>query len=153
MNKQWKWAISIVLFCLFAPIVLFVTHIAVRSYAENSGFRVASRFLEALRNHDYIAAHALMTPTEQTAISITVLQKAQEQIEKKHGSWISPATCNEQHPDDALDRATNFYPMKNDCITYFYSVLTEHDDELIIVRGIRTDDGWRVLEYHYDDPA
>ena len=152
MNKQWKWAIRVVSYCILAPIVLFVTHFGVRSYAENSGVRVASRFLETLRHHDYVTARALMAPSEQTVISATALQRAQEQIEKKHGLWVSPVNCNERHPDDALDRINYFYPTRDDGVTYFYSVETKLDGGMeIMVRAVRTDDGWRVLEYQYDD--
>lgn len=152
MKKQWKWTIGLVLFCILTPIVLFVTHFGVRSYAENSGVRVASRFLEALRRHDYVMAHALMAPSEQDAISVIALQEAQAEIEKKHGRWLSSASCNERHPDDALDRITYFYPMRNDGVTYFYSVETKLDGGMeIMVRAVRTDDGWRVLEYQYDN--
>ena len=153
MKKQWKWTIGIVVFCLLAPIVLFVTHFGVRSCAENSGGRVASRFLAALGRHDYVMAHALMAPSEQAGITVTALQRGQKQIEKKHGLWLSSASCNERHPDDALERITYFYPMRNDGVTYFYSVETKLDDGVmeIMVRAVRTDDGWRVLEYQYDD--
>ncbi len=151
MKKQWKWAIGIVLFCILALPVLFVAHIAMRSRAVNGGATVAAQFLEALRNHDYPAAHALMAPSEQATVSVPALQKAQEQIEKKHGPWISPASCNERHPDDALDRITYLYPMRNDCVTYFYSVETKPDGDMeIMVRAVRTN-GWRILEYQYDD--
>ena len=93
-----------------------------------------------------------MAPSEQAAISVTALQRAQEQIEKKHGPWISPANCNERHPDDALDCITYFYPMRDDGVTYFYSVESKPDGDMeIMVRAVRTDSGWRVLEYQYDD--
>lgn len=152
MKKQRKWAIGIVLFCLLAPIVLFVTHIGMRSHAISGGAAVAARFLGALRSHDYVTAHALMAPSEQAAVSVIALQRGQQQIEKKKGQWLSPAELNEYHPDDALDRSAYFYPMRNDCITYFYSVAPDHRDEMpIMVRSVHTDNGWRVLEYQYDD--
>ena len=155
MKKQWKWAIGIVLFCLLSPIILFVTHIGMRSHTISGGATVAARFLEALRSHNYLAAYALMAPSEQTAGSVAALQRGQQQIEKKKGRWLSPAKLNEYHPDDALDRTAYFYPMRNDCITYFYSVSPDHSDEMpIMVRSVHTDGGWRVLEYRYgDDPA
>ncbi len=141
MKKQWKWVIGIVVFCILAPIVSFATYIGIRGHAMNSGAAIAAQFLGDLRSHDYVAAHALMAPSEQAAISVTALQKAQEQIEKKHGPWISSATCNEQHPDDALDH-----------IAYFYDGGVKRDEIMpLMVRVVRTDDGWRVLEYQYDD--
>ncbi len=93
-----------------------------------------------------------MAPSEQTVIPIPALQKAQERIERRKGRWLSPAELNEYHPDDALDRTTYLYPMRNDRVTYFYSVLPNHSDEMpIMIQSVRTDDGWRVLEYQYDD--
>lgn len=154
MKKQWKWAIGIVLFCILAPIVLFATHIGMRSHAVNGGAAVAARFLEALRSHNYPAAYALMGPSEQAAVSVVALQRGQQQIEKTKGRWLSPAELNEYHPDDALDRTAYFYPMRNDCITYFYSVAPDHSDQMPnMVRSVHTDNGWRVLEYQYDGPA
>ena len=82
-----------------------------------------------------------MAPSEQTAISVTALQRAQEQIEKKHGLWLSPAMKLEHHPNEALDH-----------ITYFYEVGARDESGMpIMVRVIRIDGGWRVLEYQYDD--
>ena len=82
-----------------------------------------------------------MAPSEQAVVPAAVLQRAQEQIERRKGRWISPAELNEYHPNDALDRAT-----------YFYSVSTDHGDGMpIMIRVVRAGDGWRVLEYQYDD--
>ncbi len=141
MKTQWKWAIGIFLFCLLAPIIATVISLGVRFHAIDEGSVVASGFLNALRNHDYTTAHTLMAPSEQAAISVTAIQRAQEQIEKKHGSWLSPAMKLEHHPNEALDH-----------ITYFYEVEARDGSGMpIMVRVIRTDSGWRVLEYQYDD--
>ena len=69
------------------------------------------------------------------------MQKSQEQIEKRKGRWLFPASPNEIHPNDALDH-----------ITYFDEVRIKPEEEMFVfVRLIRTNNGWRVLEYQYDD--
>ena len=141
MKKQWKWAIGIVVFCVLAPIAWAITAESIRTQAMFSGAAVVSRFLDDLRSHDYVAAYALMTPSEQAAILIVALQEGQKQIEKRKGRWLYPASPNEIHPNDALDH-----------ITYFDTVRVRPEEEMFVfVRLVRTDDGWRVLEYHYDD--
>ncbi len=141
MKKQWKWAIGIVVFCILAPIASTITSIGLRFHARVGGTAVVSQFLAALDTHDYTSAHALMAPAEQTAVPVTTLAEAQEQFEKKLGRWTAPAEMNEFHPDNALDD-----------ITYFYTVAfkNQDDDTDIMVRVVRTNKGWRVLEYHYD---
>ena len=141
MKKQWKWAIGIVVFCIFAPVVWAVTAEGIRSHAMFSGAAVVAQFLCDLRNHNYAAAHALLAPSEQAAISVTALQRGQEKIEKRKGRWLFPASPNEIHPNDALDH-----------ITYFDTVRVKPEEDMyVFVRLIRTDNGWCVLEYQYDD--
>ena len=141
MKKQWKWAIGIVVFCILAPLVSFATYIGIRGHAMNNGAAIVAQFLGDLRSHNYTQAHALMVPSEQATISVTALQKAQEQIEKKKGRWLFPAEPNEFHPNDTLDD-----------IWYLYTVRVKPDDDMYVsVRVIQTADSWRVLEYHYDD--
>lgn len=49
----------------------------------------------------------------------------------------------EHHPNDALDH-----------ITYFYEVNADQEKGMpVMVRVVRTSDGWRVLEYQYDESA
>jgi hypothetical protein len=140
MKKQWKWAIGIMAFCILAPIISTITSLELRSHAINSGATSVAEFLGDLRNHDYIKAHALMAPSEQAAVSETALQKAQEQIEKKHGRWLSAATGDEYHPNNALNQ-----------ITYFYDARVEKDEDMyLMVQVVQTNGGWRVSEYHYD---
>ena len=141
MKKQWKWTIGIVAFCFFVPIFYAVTAEGIRSHAMFSGATVVAQFLEALRRHDYVAAHALLAPAQQSALSVIALQKAQEQIEKRKGRWLFPASPNEIHPNDALNH-----------ISYFDTVRIKPEEEMFVfVRLVRTDNGWRVLEYQYDD--
>lgn len=141
VKKQWKWAIGIVVFCILAPIVWAVTAESVRTHAMFSGAAVVSQFLGDLRSHDYPAAYALMAPSEQATISMAALQRGQEQIEKRKGRWLFAASPNEIHPNDALDH-----------ITYFDTVRVKPEDEMFVfVRLVRTDSGWRVLEFQYDD--
>ncbi len=72
---------------------------------------------------------------------MAALQRGQEQIEKRKGRWLSPAYPNEIHPNDALDH-----------ITYFDTVRIKPEEEMLVfVRLVRTGNGWRVLEYQYDD--
>ncbi len=143
MKKPWKWTLSIVAFCVLAPIVWTGSSLAIRFRAIDDGIVIASGFLNALRNHDYAAAHALMAPSEQEAVSVAALQRAQEQIEKRHGIWLSPAMKLEHHPDDALKH-----------ITYFYEVGVKDEGGMpLMVRVVHTTSGWRVLEYQYDESA
>ncbi len=140
MKKQWKWAIGIAAFCILTPIISTITSLGIRSHAINSGAAIVAEFLGDLRSHDYTKAHALMAPSEQAAVSVTALQKAQEQIEKKHGRWLSAATGDEYHPNSALNQ-----------ITYFYDARVEKDEDMwLMVQVVRTNGGWRVSEYHYD---
>ena len=140
MNKQWKWAIGIVAFFILAPIALGMTALGIRSHAIHGGASVVVQFLGALRDHNYVAAHALLAPPKQAAVSVTTLQKAQEQIEKKKGRWLFPADPNEVHPNSRLDS-----------IVYFYTVRIKPQEEMyVFVRTVRTSDGWRVSEYEYD---
>ncbi len=142
MKKQWKWAIGIVVFCILAPIAWTITSLGLRFHAEDDGAAVVSQFLAVLNAHDYTKAHALMAPSEQAAVSVAAVQEAQEQIEKKHGGhWVSPAMPNERHANEAVDH-----------ITFFYTVdfKKQYDEIFMMVRVVHTDDGWRVLEYHYD---
>ena len=141
MKKQWKWAIGIVLFCILAPIGLFATYIGIRGYAMKSGAATVAAFLGDLRGHDYVAAHLLLSPSKQAIIPVTALQQGQEQIEKKKGHWLFPVEPNEYYPNNTLDNTW-----------YLYTVRVKPDDDMYIsVRVVRADDGWRVLEYHYDD--
>ena len=85
-----------------------------------------------------------MAHSEQAAISVTALQNVQEQIGKKHGPWVSPALCDEQHPNEAVDH-----------ITYFYDGGVRRGEIMpLMVRVVRTDDGWQVSNYQHDyNPA
>ena len=141
MKKQWKWAIGIVLFCLLALIVLAVTAEGIRSHAMFSGADVVAQFLGDLRSHDYVAAHALLAPSKQSALSVTAMQKSQEQIEKRKGRWLFAASPNEIHPNEALDHITDFDTVR----------VKPEEEMFVFVRLVRTDSGWRVLEYQYDD--
>lgn len=140
MKKQWKWVLIVAAFCILAPIISTITSLGLRSHAINSGAVIVAGFLGDLRSHDYTEAHAFMAPSEQAAVSVTALQKAQEQIEKKHGRWLSAATGDEYHPNNALNK-----------ITYFYDAPVETGEDMwLMVQVVRTNGGWRISEYHYD---
>ena len=141
MKKQWKWAIGVVVFCILAPIIWTTVSLGVRFHAIDDGAVVASEFLGALRSHNYAAAQVLLAPSKQATTSVAAIQRAQEQIEMQKGLWLTPAERNESHPNQALNE-----------IIYFYSVGVKSNGGMpIMVRVIRIDSEWRILEYQYDD--
>ena len=139
MRKPWKWVIAgaaLLVALLVAPTVVSL-QLRLRSRDEVAA--TATRFLSALDAHDYAGAHALLDTSQQQAITLGAMQRAEEDIEKKHGKPFGKPVVDEYHPNQDLTGVVlscdNFY---------------QNGGGPIRIVMAKTPGGWRVSEYHYD---
>ena len=139
MKKYGKWLLFGSILVLLLWIVPIVQVFQMRRHAITHAAATASRFLTALNTHDYVAAHALFASSQQQTLSLTALQDAENQIEKKHGKASGQFTLNEYHPSLALTTIVLFY--ENDY---------QRQSEPVRITMILTQIGCQVQEYRYD---
>ena len=139
MKKPWKWVI--VSLALLVVFVVASTAVSLQSrfHARDEAAATATRFLSALDAHDYTGAHTLLDVSQQQAITLSAMQKAEEDIEKKHGKTIGKPIVDEYHPSQDLTSVTL------SCDNAY-----QRGGGPIRVVMAKTPDGWRVSEYRYD---
>lgn len=135
MKNPWKWVIT----GTALVTALLVVSLQLRSRAVGEAAATATSFLSALDSHNYAGAHDLLDAPQQQAVTPGAMQRAEEEMEKKHGEPLGKPLVDEYHPSQDLTSVTlscdNSYQRGGDPIR---------------VVMVKTALGWRVSEYRYD---
>ena len=139
MKKPWEWIVAGAVLLVVLLVSSTVASLQLRSRAVGEASKAGTRFLSALDAHDYAGAHALLDTSQQQAVTLSAMQRAEEDIEKKHGKPLGNPVVDEYHPNQDLTSVT-------------LSCDNAYQDGGGPIRVVmaKTPGGWRVSEYHYD---
>ncbi len=139
MKKPWRWVIAGSALLVVLVMASTAIPLQLRFHARDEAAATATRFLSALDGHDYAGAHALLDASQQEAVTLSAMRKAEEEIEKKHGRAVGKPAVDEYHPSQDLTRVSL------SCDNAY-----QRGGGPIRVVMARTPGGWRVSEYRYD---
>jgi hypothetical protein len=142
MKKQRKWAVILALLLAASPFVWaagVLLSVEKKVEARNGAAVIGSDFLDALATHKYDKAHELLTFSQQRAISVSQIQQAESQVEKKYGKPTHEPEIDEYAVDKDFKGAR-----------FLYDNTYQHKEDLLLVALVYVDRKWQVTEYRYD---
>jgi hypothetical protein len=146
MKRQRKWVVGTVLILIAAPFAWaawIMLSAEQRFLARDAAGGVGSEFMNALMAHKYEDAHALLTTAQQRALSVSAIQKAEEQAEEKYGEPTRRYAIDEYAVNKGLKSAR-----------FLFDNTYQNKKGLFLVSLVCTAGKWQVTKYQYDyNPA